>query len=110
MKDKEDKIDLVKIKLKNRALAAQKLLNKAMELGQIEKVRKLQDMNIKVFSLLNLAMDDIPSIKSPSKSFSPVRKSFDKAPPVPESNFFSLTSGDDNPYDEKKKTNEPLRV
>ena len=66
-------------------------------------------MNIKVFSLLNLAMEDIPSIKSPSKSFSPVRKSFDKAPPVPESNFFSLTSGDDNPYEPKKKA-EPLRV
>ena len=41
MKDKEEKIELVKIKLKNRAMAAQKLLNKAMELGQIEKVRKL---------------------------------------------------------------------
>ena len=67
-------------------------------------------MNIKVFSLLNLAMEDIPSIKSPSKSFSPARKSFDKAPPVPESNFFSLTSGDDNPYEEKKKPAEPLRV
>lgn len=70
----------------------------------------MQDMNIKVFSLLNMAMEDIPSIKSPSKSLSPVRRSLDRAPPVPESNFFSLTSGDDNPYEEKKRDPEPLRV
>ena len=35
--------------------------------------------------------------------------SLDAAPPVPESNFFSLTSGEDNPYDEKKKSPDPIR-
>ena len=68
-------------------------------------------MNIKVFAILNLAMDEIPSLKSPSKSVSPVRRSLDAPPPVPESNFFSLTSGEDNPYEdkEKKKSPEPIR-
>ena len=49
-------------------MESQKLVNKAMELGQIDKARKLQEMNIKVFSLLNININDIPKAKSsPSK-------------------------------------------
>jgi hypothetical protein len=65
----EDKRNLVRIRLKQRAKDAQKLVNKAMELGQVEKVRNLQEMNIKVFSILNIPFDEIPKAKSyPAKA------------------------------------------
>jgi hypothetical protein len=42
-----------------------------MELGQVEKARKLQEMNIKVFSMLNINLDEIPKVKiSPPKAYS----------------------------------------
>ena len=56
-----------------------------MELGQIEKVRKLQEMNIKVFSLLNIPIDEIPKAKSPQP-----RHKIEE----PLSSMFDLTGGD----------------
>ena len=69
-KEKEDKIEVMRLKLKNRAMAAQKVVNRALEVGEGDKVKQLQDINLKVFSLLNLPMSDlrksIPKLSVPS--------------------------------------------
>jgi len=59
---KSEKLDVLKSKLKRRALDAQKLVNKAMEVIDADRtsmLNKLQDANIKVFSLLNVPVSEI---------------------------------------------------
>jgi len=59
---KSEKLDILKSKLKRRALDAQKLVNKAMQVVDTDRtsmLNKLQDANIKVFSLLNVPVSEI---------------------------------------------------
>ena len=76
----------MRLRLKKRALDTQKLVNKAMELGLIDNVKRLQDMNLKVFTLLNIPIGDIPKAK-----LSPPKYQVQKEQA---SSIFDLTGGD----------------
>ena len=58
-KQKEEKLEFMRIKLRKRAMEAQKVVNRALEVGEGDKVKQLQDINLKVFNLLNLPMSDL---------------------------------------------------
>ncbi len=70
---KAEKLDILKSKLKKRAMDAQKLVNKAMEAIETDKLNmlgKLQDTNVKVFSLLNVPVSEIQKLNSNAKATS----------------------------------------
>ena len=87
----------MKAKLKKRALEAQKAVHRALELGEADKVKQLQDMNIKVFSLLDLKMSEItiPKLNVPS-----AKENY-------RSNTFALTSNE--PDEEQDKPVDPYK-
>jgi hypothetical protein len=61
--DTKEKIDLLKIRLKKQAMEAQKLVDKANETGDFKQAVELQEKNIKVFSLLNMSLDEVRGSK-----------------------------------------------
>eukprot|EP00356_Strombidium_inclinatum_P012305 CAMPEP_0170502998 /NCGR_PEP_ID=MMETSP0208-20121228/43303_1 /TAXON_ID=197538 /ORGANISM="Strombidium inclinatum, Strain S3" /LENGTH=62 /DNA_ID=CAMNT_0010782405 /DNA_START=64 /DNA_END=249 /DNA_ORIENTATION=- len=52
----EDKASVLKSRLKRRALEAQKQVEKALELGLVEQAKQIQELNIKVFTLLDIPL------------------------------------------------------
>lgn len=57
--DTKEKIELLKIRLKKQALEAQKLVEKANETGDFKRAVELQEKNIRVFSMLNISLDEV---------------------------------------------------
>ena len=96
---KSEKLDILKSRLKKRAMDAQQLVNKAMEAietgSQLGTIGKLQDTNIKVFSRLNVPVSEIQSLKGNSQP----------REPEPSSSLFALTSAanDDSHYQNATK-------
>ena len=61
--DTKDKLDALKFRLRTKAMEAQRLVEKANEMGDFAKALQIQEQNYKVFSLLNMSMDDVKGNK-----------------------------------------------
>ena len=59
----KDKIELIKTKLRKQAIEAQKLIDRASDAGDFEKVAEIQEQNVKVFTLLGITPQDGNSVK-----------------------------------------------
>jgi len=65
---KAEKLETMKAKLRKRAQEAQALIDRALKVGEVQKVELLQDLNIKVLSIVDQRV-------SPDKA-NELRKSF----------------------------------
>lgn len=54
MISKTERCEEIRVKLEKLSKEAKRLIDKALELGELEKVRELQDQNIKVLAVIKL--------------------------------------------------------